>query len=369
MMSANPTLDTAIEKRSTVNQPQILEFSVSNLKGPYKTLMPEWVGNPGFTEHTYRTFSADNENNEFILFNNSRGGNYEEWAFCDRNGKWYPGRLDMKPYVDDPIPVYNEKFMGLSYPSVVLKNREAHYFGCVALNKWSRIQNLQDAEKVGLNDIIGRGGGAIAGGRFRRVCYLWTPDVTKTAFSDWIEIDNTHENGENIRVTDMWQDPDGTMHLLWHQTPVNLRLRDQFWPDIKRVYAMKYAQVKNGEGLLKKSLVESGDSENQEKIEGMEKYSIGWGRFHVTDDNRLFMIFYVSGITPDGSQKAENRILEVYKDGSVSPSRKIPLKDPMSFFMTATHRGGTLPSKTIDVVGYGVNERLKVHYARIKLQD
>jgi hypothetical protein len=332
-------------------------------------MLPEWVDSPGFTEHTYRTFSIDGMNNEFILFNNSRGGSREEWTFYDRNGKWYPGYLEMMPYVDDPIPPYGEKYMGLSYPSVVLNNKEVHYFGCVAINIWSRIKNLEDAEKVGLNDIVGRGGGQIAGGRFRRLYYLWTPDVTKENFSAWLEVDNTHENGENIRVTDMWQDTDGTVHLLWHQNPINLKLRDEFWPDIKCVYAMKYARVKNGKILLKKALIESGDVEKATRIEGMEKYSISWGRFHVTDDNRLFMIFYLSGTNKVGQQQNENRILEIYRDGSVSSSQRIPLENPMSFFMTATHRGGTLPSKTIDLVGYGANERLKVHYARIKLLD
>jgi len=43
-----------------------------------------------------------------------------------------------------------------SYPSVVVKNKEVHFCGNGAYNKWSRINSMEDAKRVGLDD-IGKG--------------------------------------------------------------------------------------------------------------------------------------------------------------------------------------------------------------------
>ncbi len=367
VMSVNPTLEPDKENKSTLNQPQILEFSTSDVKSPYKSLLPEWNGNPRFTEHSYRTFSVDRENNELILFQNV-GALHSEWAFIDRNGKWFTGKLQFLPYVDDPIVPFHDQNIRVNYPSVVLHNKEVHYCGNAPFNKWSRIQNMEDAKRVGLDDIISAGGGRIAGGRFRRLYYTWTSDITKFEFSPWLVVANSEENGENLRVLDMWMDPEGIIHLMWLKNPINLEIRDKFFPDIKRVWSINYALIKEGRVLSEKILLETGDGiQKIPQNDLMDKYAINWGRFQVLPDNRLFVIFHISGTNKNGEAGSENRIMEIYKDGSTGLSQAIPLKYPMSFFFTSTPRGGSLPSATIDLIGQSSEQRNTVRYAKIKM--
>lgn len=367
LMSVNPTIETDIEKYSTKNDPRVLEFSFRNLKSSYSTLLPEWEGKPPFTEHSYRTFSVDRGNNEFVLFQNI-GYTHSEWVFYDREGKWHTGQLLWDELEDPYMEPFNAKHNRINYPSVVLKNKEVHFCGNSAFNKWSRIQNMEDAKRIGMDDIISTGGGRIAGGRFRRLYYTWTPDITKENFSPFLEIENSHENGENLRVLDMWLDPEGIAHLLWLKNPINKEIRDNFFPDIKRVWSLNYAKIKDGKIFLKKVLLETGDDIiRNDHNDLMDNYSISWGRYQILPDNRLFVVFHITGIDKDGKQNSENRLMEVYNDGTVSRSVAIPLEYPMSFFFTATPRGGSLPSTTIDMVGQGINDRNSVRYAKIKM--
>ena len=307
---------------------------------------------------------------KYIIIFQNIGYTHSEWAFLDRSGKWYTGKLPWDKREDPSIEPYNSLHIRVNYPSVVLKNKELHFFGNSAFNKWSRIQNLEDAKRIGLEDIVGRSGGRIAGGRFRRLYYTWTPDITKDSLSHFIEIANSHENGENLRVLDMWLDPDGIVHMLWLKNPINLEIRDKFFPDIKRVWSINYAQIREGKILLEKALLETGDGVlRTPKNDFMENFSISWGRYQVLPNDRLFVIFHVSGTGKSGNPETENRIMEVHKDGSASISVKIPLEYPMSFFFTATPRGGSLPSATIDMVGQASNDRYKVRYAKIKMLD
>lgn len=369
LMSVNPTIEADPEKYSTRNQPQILEFSLNNLKASYKTLLPEWNGDPSFTEHSYRTFSVDRENNEFIVFQNI-GYTHSEWAFFDRDKKWHSGQLPWEEMIDPTIEPYNSKHIRVTYPLVVLKDKELHFVGNCALNKWSRIQNMEDAKRIGLDDIVSAGGMRIAGGRFRRLYYTWTPDITKEEFSSYIEIANSHENGENLRVLDMWLDPESVANVIWLSNPINKEIRDKYFPDIKRKWSLNFAKIKKGEILMNKILLETGEGVQKDLInDNIENCSISWGRFHILPNNRLFVIFHIAGTKQDNTKVDENLLMELFADGSVSMPHIIPMKNPMSFFFTATPRGGSLPSETIDIIGRGNSDTNLVRYARIKLNE
>jgi len=368
IMSVNPTLDSNIEKSSTLNQPRILEFSVENPEKPFNTLMPEWKGNPAFSQHSYRTFSVDRENNEFILFQNI-GSLHAEWAFYDRNRSWFTGQLKWLPRINDPIPPFNDINLRLVYPVVFLKNREVHFCGNAAINQWSRIHTMEDALKYGIKDIQGQGG-RIAGMRFRKIYYAWTPDITKEGFSSWLEIANSYENGESIRVQDMWVDREGIVHLIWHKHPIYKEIRDKYFPDLKRVWGIYYVQIRNGEVLMNKTLLETGDGITRTVYNDLlADYSITFCRFQILPDNRIFVIFHITGKDKAGESRSENRLMELYRDGRTSMSVPVPLKYPMSVFFTATPRGGSLPSSIIDLAGSGSDGRSRVRYARIKMTD
>jgi hypothetical protein len=48
-------------------------------------LHPEWSGDPEFSEHSYRSFAADDPRHELILFQNV-GDEHAEWAFIEADG-------------------------------------------------------------------------------------------------------------------------------------------------------------------------------------------------------------------------------------------------------------------------------------------
>jgi len=39
-------LETGPDDVTSLTQPQVLEFSIRNMKSPYKTLLPQWNGTP-----------------------------------------------------------------------------------------------------------------------------------------------------------------------------------------------------------------------------------------------------------------------------------------------------------------------------------
>ena len=372
LMSVNPTLDKDTTKASTANQPAVLEFSTANPKAPARILQPAWEGSPRFNEHSYRTFAVDREHNEFVLFQNI-GYTHSEWAFLDNKGQWKTGKLQWPFYKNDSVTPFKAKQNRVNYPSVILRNREVHFFGNSSVNTWSRMQTLDDFKKTGINNPDGLEGRKIGGGgRFRTIHYSWTRDITKEPFAPWLEVNSTFENGGTMHASDMWLGLDGVAHLLWSTSPIAREYRDKYFPDIKRTWGLWYAQIKEGKIILKKPLLETGEGvPKTSQNDLLDNYTISLGRFQVLPGGRLMVVFFISGRDKQGKSRSENRIMEVYQDGTASQSEVIPLKYPLSMYFTATPRGGSLPSETIDLVGRAVaqsgkDQKAQVRYAKIR---
>lgn len=157
--------------------------------------------------------------------------------------------------------------------------------------------------------------------------------------------------------------PNWPLYLLWFRSPMLPTVRDQFYPDIKRVYRIEYATLRDGRVLTRRTLVEAGEGidnaiptdldqvgrtyllDNGETILGDP---IPTQRFHVTPDGRLFVIYYVS----DGAALSENRMLEILPDGTPSMPTALPFKHPLTQFFTASPRAGCAPSWTLDLLGH-----------------
>jgi len=357
-------------------RPEILEFDAANPKAPFKTLTPTWDRRPAFSQHSYRTFAADAERRELILFQNI-GTSHSEWAFRDKNGNWSArGRLVWKRREDASISPYGAKQARANYPNVVLKNRAVYFVGAAAYNKWAHVKTM---------DLAGRR----YGNRWRRLFYTWTPDITTRGFSKWLELASTHETGGWLFPGDLWVDDQGVAHIAWFEAPVNEELREKHFPDLKIVYSLQYAQIKRGKVVLKKTLVEGGEGKSLEipghpglgnylKIPSKNEASgflisdqagRGQPRFHIMPDGRLFALYYVGGKSRKGKPVSENRLMEIHKDGSTGKAIRVPLKHPLIEFFTATPRGGSAPSDVIDILGYRKSTLMKkVCYARIRLK-
>ena len=335
LMSVNPTLETDREARTGPARPEVLEFSAADCKRAPKTLLPDWKEKPSFTEHSYRSFAADGVLGELILFQNV-GYSHSQWAFLDRHGKWAATGKLIWPEREDPKHApYNSTRARVNYPNVILHDRAVHFCGASAFNKWERVQDKPE--------LMGRKWS----NRWRRLYYTWTKDVTTGVFHPWVEIASTHKTGGWLFPADMWLDSRGRVHIMWMEYPIGRELRDQRFPDIPRITSLKYAVVDDGKVVGRRTLVEGG--------EGILGITPNSGRFQVTPDGRLFVFYYVEGNDSAGKAVRENRLMELFGDGETSQPVVVPMKHPLGpylGFFTATIRGGSPPSNTLELLGY-----------------
>jgi hypothetical protein len=342
-LSGNPTLTSDPEARSEPARPEIVQFAARDPAGSREQFLPAWDGNPRFTEHSYRSFAADAARGEMILFQNV-GYTHAEWAFRDSQGKWSAqGKLSW-PWgteYDKPQPIR------VCYPTVALKDRAVHFCGV------SDIVEPYTQWRAYKKEITGRDWDY----NFRRLFYTWTPDITSGKFSSWIEIASRDKTAGWITPCDLWAAPDGIVHLLWTERALDERLQKKFFPDAQQSYELNYAQLRDGKVVLRSRLLRSEDG-NQVPA---------FGRFQVTPESRLLVVFYLQGRDSAGNRLSENRVMEIRANGTAGPSVRLPLVQPFNSFFTATTRAGSPPSRTLEMLGQRALSRNTISYARIRL--
>jgi hypothetical protein len=344
LLSANPTL-TAADQRVGPARPEVLEFKADDPRGPFKTLLPKWNGTPDFREHSYRSFAADGPGRELILFQNI-GYTHAEWALLSADGRWSAsGRLTW-PWgaeYDKPQPIR------VCYPTVMLRGRAIHFCGVSDIvepyTKWRQYKEKLTGRHWDYD--------------FRRLFYTWSDDITTGKFHDWVEIATRDKTCGWIMPCDLWLDPAGVVHLLWTDRAIDTRLRKDFFPEAKQTLALWYGRVRRGKLVSQRAIVEA--------VEGRSQETAPWGRFQVTPDGRLFVVGYVDGRLADGKPLAENRLWELGTDGSLGPAYRLPMKYPLSRYFTATVRGGSAPSTTLDLLGTTSAAPAVIRYARVRL--
>jgi hypothetical protein len=345
LLSVNPTLGAGPSAKAGPAQPDVLQFAATDLHAPPAALTPEWQGTPRFTEHSYRSFAADGAAGEVVLFQNV-GYTHAEWTFRDRTGKWSAqGQLPW-PWgaeYDKPQPAR------VCYPTVAVRDRAVHFCGV------SDIVEPYRAWRDFKRELTGREWDY----DFRRLFYTWTPDITRQPFAGWVEIASRDKTGGWITPGDLWLAPDGDVHLLWSERAIDERLRAKFFPGAKQSHALNYAVVRAGQVVRRRTLVES--TEDRPGLIG------SGGRFQVTPDHRLFVVFYAAGIEADGRRVAENRILEMKPDGQSGAPVRLPLARPFRSFFTTTVRGGSLPSATLEMLGLRAGTGNTISYAKVRL--
>jgi len=246
-----------------------------------------------------------------------------------------------------------------NYGSVALQNRAAHVTGCVSYANWDRM-GKKELEAVLEGQTARKRLGSLA--NRRRMMYAWTPDITTTPFSEWLEVGSTMSTGGWLFPGDLWVSPDGAAHILWYEGPIYRRLRDKISPDIPLTHAIKYAVVRKGKVVRRATLMQGGEGL------GSEIPNITHPRFHVTPDDRLFAVYYVSGTNAENQRVSENRILEILPDASLGKPVTLPLIHPLRVIFTATPRGGSPPSTTLDLLGCrAAGPPGTICYARVRL--
>jgi hypothetical protein len=343
-LSVNPTLAKG-KTGGGPARPEILEFSATDVKARFRRLVPVWEGKPEFTEHSYRSFSADGPKRELILFQNI-GYTHAEWAFLDADGQWSArGQLRWPYGVEYPKP----EPIRVCYPNVALNNRSVHFCGV------SDIIEPYPEWRAYKRSLTGREWDY----DFRRLFYTWTPDVTHTPFSEWVEISSRDKTCGWISPGDLWVAPDGAAHIVWSERALDERLREKFFPEAKQSHSIRYAIMRGGTIVHRRTLAEAEEGRSSEIPSSP--------RFHVTPDERLFVVYYVSGTTSAGKPISENRLVKL-TGGEPSLPVRLALGKPFTSFFTATVRGGSPLSDNLEMLGLHAGESRTVSYAKILLR-
>ncbi len=327
-LSGNPTL-TKPDIYSGRSRPRVLEFKAVDPAGSPEVLAPKWDGGPSFSEHSYRSFAADADRRELILLQNV-GYTHAEWSYRNGNGEWAAAGKLAWPWgteYETPQPIR------VCYPAVALKDKAVYFCGV------SDILEPKSAWRDHKRKLTGRKWDY----DFRRLFYTWSEDITSGKFHDWVEVSSREETGGNIFPADLYVAPSGEIFVLWTERALDERLREKFFPGEKQRHSLEYAILRDGKVTRRVALVEGG--------EGLGNERPGWGRFHVSEDGRLFVFHYVGGRNMEGRSISENRIVEIHADGSHGEPTAIKLEKPLSSFFTATVRAGCRPSNLIDVFG------------------
>ncbi len=347
-LSANPTLNPPGTPGAGPAKPTVLEFSVDSVLQPPKRLSPTWRKNldpRSFTEHSYRSFSADGNLGHLMLFQNV-GDSHAEWTFRNEKGQWdsqgqlnWPNRTEMG----------TSQPMRVCYPNVALRDRSVHFVGV------SNIVEPNEGWRQFKLELTGQKWDYT----YRRLFYTWTPDIGRQSFSKWIELANREKTAGHIVPGDLWLAPDGSAHIVWAETAIDVRLRARFFPKETQGSELNYAIVREGRVESRQTLFRADD--------GKTGFIAQLPRFHLTPEGRLLVFFYVDGGNESNKSVSENRLLEIRKDGTVGSIVRVPLTRPLKVYMTATPRAGSATSRYIDLIGTEPGKQDTVRYARVRL--
>jgi len=357
LMSVNPTLAPLVPAPAKAAggpaRPEFLEFDLTHPEREPQHLVPHWSEAPKFTEHSYRAFSADGKNGEFILFNKV-GTSQTAWAFLDRSGAWKTGLLTWPKGEDPKYSVWHDEYTPVNYANVILSNRQSHYLGQSPINIWNRIDPAK-TETWGRDKW---------GWRMRRLHYTWTPDIKSKPFAEWIVLDDTMDDGGTVGLGDSWLAPDGRLHVVWQREPIHPKLRDTHFPDIKRDWRMCYGVLKDGTILDKRILLAGGETAGPLRPTGY----IGHPRFHSTPDHTIYVLCNLVGTTPQTTAQTGTYAMRIESDGSASVPVRIPFACSIpSAFFTATPRAGNRLTEAADLlIADTVDGRPVARYARIR---
>jgi len=311
---------------------QVLRFPAAGVPADYRkpaVLIPRWAKPYKAAAHTYRSIAADGPNREMVLFYQDYrtvdGWKETLWLFYSK-GRWTAKGVLKFPQVR------------VTYPAIQLRGRAVYQLGATD---------------------------PVPGGSprdFQQLFYTWCDDITTGEFHPWVEIANRERTGGYLGAADLYKSPDSRdkrVHILWYDRFLkpNKAFRKKFTPGEKQRISLNYSVIRDGKVVTTRAITEGFDG-------GKGATPSRGGRFHITPDGRMLVFYHVT--TP----ASENRLIEIFRDGSFGKPVKVPLKVPFRTFFTAGVRAGCDPSWYIDVFGdtrKGGRAGGTMRYARIRL--
>lgn len=160
---------------------------------------------------------------------------------------------------------------------------------------------------------------------------------------------------------------DGQLHVVWQKEPIHPKLRDLYFPDIKRNSHLCYGIVKDGKLVAKRTLLSGGETAGPVRPTGY----IGHPRFHITPDHQIYIFCNLVGTTAETKAQTGSYALRIGADGSVSTPVRIPLARPIpGIFFTATPRAGNRLTEAADLlIADTIDGKPVARYARIRFRE
>lgn len=324
-LSINPLIDLS-GRRSGPSDPQLLSFASPRPGVEPSALRVPWADGHTFTEHSYRGFAVDGETGQLLAMNIDSPTGDQFWAHLDADGRWTnTGRL--------PFPIRS------CYPHVALRHGAAHVLAIgdivEPVDEW-REYKFEQSQRTW--DYV-----------FRRLFYAHTPDVAGAQFGEPVEIDNLDDTSGHISNLDLLVADDGAAHILYlRRTVQSTVMRDRFFPGQRIAADLVHVVLKDGAESSRHTLIAGG--------EGTSGLQPAYARFHRSADGTIYVVYTASGA---------NGLIPLADDGAGDPVT-LPLTEPFGTFFTATERGGSSPSDTLDLFGVG-RESQVLRYARVRL--
>jgi hypothetical protein len=335
-LSVNPSTQPSGVKYGAC-RPLVLEFDPGRLAVEPKTHVPVWAEGTNFTDHSYRGFGADGKNRELLLLNINSKTSEQFVSYYTKEGNWQE-----KGTIKFPIRA--------CYPQVALRDQAAHVLAIgdivEPVEEWRKLK----IEKLNRKwDYV-----------FRRLFYTFTPDIRTTKFAKPIEVDSVEKTAGHITNLDLYIDDTGSAHLLYLKRPHHYSfLRDKYFPGQPITIHLEYAVLKEGMVQYRQTLAESVHKKNE--------INPAYARFHVTEDESIYVM--VAGTTIDESGKSvlSNFIGQVSGESQKPDFTALEMKHPFRSFMTNTVRGGSKPTNIIDIFGIA-DDSPNLRYARVRLK-
>ncbi len=334
LLSVNPSADPPGTSPARCD-PHLLRFDPAAPDRPPVPLRPGWAGEARFTGHSYRGVAADPARGQVLALNIDAATDAQRWSLLAAAGP--AGRSGEIRF---PIRA--------CYPQVALRDGAAHVLALGdVVEPVAAWRDHKRAKSGGGWDYV-----------FRRLFYAATPDLAATDFAPPLEVDSVEATGGDIRNLDLRVDPAGIAHLLYLKTDIAPALRDEFFPGREIVTSLEHVAIDRGRVRRRSTLLEGGDGRPE---------TPRYARFHATADGALHVVAAVAVAADRAPGGLENRIIPLRDGRGPGPAARIDLRAPFSVFFTATERGGSAPSDTLDLFGQDARSD-DLRYARVRLR-